>query len=565
MIEILNGLAALFSIVGFSAPQNYVLSEDLKLDAITEISNLSMLEVESESINLLFEKPLYDYLGTNRYRLIKFGDHCGVYDVKEGTVVEKFTLEIFEEINCRDVIFYFPNANVIFAYYDSLNHKILDCFNNDLLSFSLLNLPTNEELEYPNDYYLRIPIANDAVKIDNYFYFEEITNAHGQNLDGTCAIISSQILLNYYDNFCDDRLVDEEFDVNFVAKESNSDVSGYHIKYDFTAYYSFHDYLCDYIVNNTGETNPHDGVGVNYQIQMIEKYYQSKNIHYVSNVSEGNWGDLITARQVAIIKNAIDNNRPVIASGSIAGRPHSVVAYAYNNDYVWVHTGWGYVSAVSWNMFNSHIFDFEKYGNAGAIDIFPSGNHFHSDNFYNEEDDEYLCMCGSTLKKQLIMPQDYQFQDAYPAIDTYTVVNLANGFSFETNRLRTGYIQKETINLSPKRSGAGTAYLEYKFHNPIARINVDLSYWSANEQIDLSNFKCKFEYFDRTSVDNPIEVVDLVNDVDLSTDRNHPDNFTFHFCKDNLTRFRFYSTSEAKGDRNKGRLSIGDMVVYYET
>ena len=188
MIEILNGLAALFSIVGFSAPQNYVLSEDLKLDAITEISNLSMLEVESESINLLFEKPLYDYLGTNRYRLIKFGDHCGVYDVKEGTVVEKFTLEIFEEINCRDVIFYFPNANVIFAYYDSLNHKILDCFNNDLLSFSLLNLPTNEELEYPNDYYLRIPIADDAVKIDNYFYFEEITNAHGQNLDGTCLL-----------------------------------------------------------------------------------------------------------------------------------------------------------------------------------------------------------------------------------------------------------------------------------------------------------------------------------------------------------------------------------------
>lgn len=92
-----------------------------------------------------------------------------------------------------------------------------------------------------------------------------------------------------------------------------------------------------------------------------------------------------------------------------------------------------------------------------------------------------------------------------------------------------------------------------------------MSYWSSQELVESPNFTCCFEYFDRTSAINPVKLIDLVNDVELSTDRYNQDNFASHFSKNNLTKFRFYSTSDALGDRNKGRLSIGDMVIFYET
>lgn len=565
MVEIFNALAALFSLVGVGAPQNFVFEDSLKIDAIVEVANSSLVEIPSNYKELLCEKPIYNCLGADRYRLIKFQSNYGIYDIQEEMLIKILSYEQFECLNIDSVIFFFPNDKCSFIYFDELSNCFYDCMSG--AKIDNLNPLGNSDSINRGEYYLRIPIAEDATKIDNYYYFEELGSAHGYNVDGTCAIVSSQILLNYYDSFYDDRLVDEQLDVNFKTFESNSSISEFYVDYntDFAAYDYFHDYLCDFIVENTGESNPHDGVGVNYQIEMIKKYYESKGIEYTSTVSEGNWADLITARQVGVIKDAIDNNRPVIAGGNNAVGPHSVVAYAYNDEYVWVHTGWGYVAAVSWDMFTSHIFDFSKYGYAGAIDIYPSGEHFHSDNFYVESDEEYLCTCGSTFKKQKISPEDYGFEDAYPSTNTYKLVGLSNGFEFETNRLRAGYIQSQVVNLSPRREGAGTAYLEYNFPSSVARINVDLSYWSSQELVESPNFTCCFEYFDRTSAINPVKLIDLVNDVELSTDRYNQDNFAFHFSKNNLTKFRFYSTSDALGDRNKGRLSIGDMVIFYET
>lgn len=58
-------------------------------------------------------------------------------------------------------------------------------------------------------------------------------------------------------------------------------------------------------------------------------------------------------------------------------------------------------------------------------------------------------------------------------------------------------------------------------------------------------------------------MVDLLNDITLSTDRTAPDNYTIVF-PEATTEFRFYTTSEFGSDRNKGRICIGDMIIYLE-
>lgn len=49
----------------------------------------------------------------------------------------------------------------------------------------------------------------------------------------------------------------------------------------------------------------------------------------------------------------------------------------------------------------------------------------------------------------------------------------------------------------------------------------------------------------------------------LSKNRANPDTFTINFAEE-TNEFRFYVSSTATGDRNKGRLCIGDMEVFIE-
>lgn len=61
-----------------------------------------------------------------------------------------------------------------------------------------------------------------------------------------------------------------------------------------------------------------------------------------------------------------------------------------------------------------------------------------------------------------------------------------NGTQIKTSRLRTGYIQKEKIVLSPDRKNAGCAFLEYELPTKAYAIEVELSMWSSKENIDLN-------------------------------------------------------------------------------
>ncbi len=128
------------------------------------------------------------------------------------------------------------------------------------------------------------------------------------------------------------------------------------------------------------------------------------------------------------------------------------------------------------------------------------------------------------------------------------------------NSLRCGYIMHQCINISTRRIGNGNAYLEYTTQANIKRIDFDISWWSNDERVSADNSTYKIEIFIN---DSYVTLVDLWNDIELSTDRNNPTHLNLFFPV-GVNKFRFYGFSEDPiNDRNKGRLSIFDMLIEY--
>lgn len=159
-----------------------------------------------------------------------------------------------------------------------------------------------------------------------------------------------------------------------------------------------------------------------------------------------------------------------------------------------------------------------------------------------------------------VMPMDYGYEQQYFFYEKTKPVTLASE-EFNTTRLRCGYIEEEYIVLSPRRKDAGNAYLIYSFNNNITQLNVDLTMWSSTEYLYSNDSRALLQYKNESG--NWVTILDLLNDITLSTDRNNPTNYTILFPQ-NTKEFRFYVTSTATGTRNKGRICIGTMEIFIE-
>lgn len=162
-----------------------------------------------------------------------------------------------------------------------------------------------------------------------------------------------------------------------------------------------------------------------------------------------------------------------------------------------------------------------------------------------------------------LTPAEYGFEQRYyfenEGIRTKTIAQGA--YNIYTSRLRCGYIEKEYIVLSARRAGAGTAYLTYSFDNYVYRINVDLTMWSSSESISKNDATAYLQY--KKANGQWVTIMDLLNDITLSTDRTNPNTYSIVF-PEGIKEFRFYTTANSIGDRNKGRICIGDMKIYLE-
>lgn len=159
-----------------------------------------------------------------------------------------------------------------------------------------------------------------------------------------------------------------------------------------------------------------------------------------------------------------------------------------------------------------------------------------------------------------LAPADYGYAQQYFYYEKTVPIEI-EGTTFNTAILRTGYIEEEYIVLSPRRVDAGEAYLEYTFSTDIIQMNVKLALWSENEHLLTSDATAVLQY--KNADGDWTTILDMMNDIELPTDRNSPINVVISFPNE-VREVRFYVSSSPIGDRNKGRVCIGDMELYLE-
>ncbi|MDR1697545.1 MAG: hypothetical protein LBR37_01330 [Erysipelotrichaceae bacterium] len=140
-------------------------------------------------------------------------------------------------------------------------------------------------------------------------------------------------------------------------------------------------------------------------------------------------------------------------------------------------------------------------------------------------------------------------------------VQLDNGYQFSTKRLRCSYIENEFLVLSPKRSGAGTAYLEFDFGTDINNIEFDISMWSASEGVSDNDTTIKLQYKDTNG--------NWVTSRQFSINSMSKDRLAMnHYSIDLLNGYNFgirfiTETIIPIGSSNKGRVVLNNITINY--
>lgn len=128
-----------------------------------------------------------------------------------------------------------------------------------------------------------------------------------------------------------------------------------------------------------------------------------------------------------------------------------------------------------------------------------------------------------------------------------------NGLTITTERLRCGYIEDSYVNLSPRREDAGYAYFEMNFNKPVYSVLCSVGLWSSGENLDGTAILMA-----KDANDNWITWIDLLS-LDLKTKEQGLNRYYSYFSS-GIYGIRFECTATATGSRNKGRLSIDDIV-----
>lgn len=167
--------------------------------------------------------------------------------------------------------------------------------------------------------------------------------------------------------------------------------------------------------------------------------------------------------------------------------------------------------------------------------------------------------------KKLVKPNVYLLtQDSYGFEPQYFFYEknkeiIINDLIINTSRLRTGYIENEYIVLSPKRKNAGTAYLEYSLNKKIYALGAELCFWSGIEELNNYNGTCSLQYKNENG--EWVTLADFLNGYIISTNRLMPTYLLFTF-EVPVNEIRFIATAYPEGDRNKGRLCVGNISFY---
>lgn len=160
-----------------------------------------------------------------------------------------------------------------------------------------------------------------------------------------------------------------------------------------------------------------------------------------------------------------------------------------------------------------------------------------------------------------IKPADWGFEPQYYFGVQQEEPLIRGALEITTTRLRCGYIENQYINLSAKRQGAGIAYFEMQFNIPVYSYMFGVTLWSGTEGLYWQlGHSAIVETMGADREWNEIEDYDILRDNTPSEDRTHVDRYDFHKPQ-GIYGIRFYSTCDAVGTRNKGRVCIDDIVL----
>lgn len=213
------------------------------------------------------------------------------------------------------------------------------------------------------------------------------------------------------------------------------------------------------------------------------------------------------------------------------------------------------------------------------------GNYIHKTIFvvrlnYGREQSKYVYMDADMLEasisgviyytvadnNQIIRPSDFSKdfvndngQGQYFFYEKTADITTANGFVFGTKRLRCGYIENEYVVLSANRSGAGRAFLELNFDLDVKAINMDIALWKDLDAIGAKD-SIKMLYKD---VKGKWHELREFYTYELSSLREYPSNYYIEFPEITRGIKIEVTVTDPDGDRNQGRVVIGDMNLFY--
>ena len=175
--------------------------------------------------------------------------------------------------------------------------------------------------------------------------------------------------------------------------------------------------------------------------------------------------------------------------------------------------------------------------------------------------------------RTVITPSDYGYECQYFYNEKTKYYASEKWGTYTTRYLRAGYVNKydetntefrgQEISLSANRDNAGEAYIQYNKGRPINKIYIELSWWSANEGIDVTNGYVRLETKDYNgNWDVQLDLLDN-NEYVLSTDKENKTRIICEFSYP-TTSFRLYvRTDEPSGTRNKGRIVVGNLMMFH--
>lgn len=356
--------------------------------------------------------------------------------------------------------------------------------------------------------------VGDKTYIDNYQYIRDDT--HPYNYDGTCGFVAGAKILNYWNKTM----------LNGLVLPQYYDASG---QLNSTSYTNVNTNLKDKLVSYGGDTG---SWGLTVRDALID-YCREVNVAASSAYYIGKIG----------LDSELANDRPVIIFGALPDEPdsnlitHAVTCYGVEN------TWWGgyYIVNYGWGSSTNEVS--LGFGFVGSVTTFQLNEEYYKSQY-------------------TIQPNDWGFENQYYYTSQDKNVTV-DGLDIETSRLRCGYIENEYINLSPRRENAGTAYLELEFENPVYQLDVYLSFWSNNERYGTPNEAVAMIQYQKLCETPWITSLDLLT-ANLPTDRYNQTKYTLYF-PGGTRKIRFYSHFDYMSglvDRNKGRISIGDITIY---